>query len=436
MYVASREEPNRVDVEISISDTGCGMGSKKLDALFRELEQVSSEADNMLTDPNSDVKALPTTPKNEDGRTLGLGLAVVARIIRNANGQLRLKSEEGKGSRFVIQFPFEIPESEQQKQIDGGSSAGSATPMNEILSLHPSTGSTGSVTTPPIENTEGMVTLIERASAGAPSTRRNSSEAQRSTGMSRKSSTESVHSKKSLNSMLSARSGMSKSSNRSNKSEADRLIEAIQEPHRVEGWHDGSVQRSNSRGSGSARPALSKRHSGSGGGLSGFSPMKGRPRSIEVAPVPDHMRSQKLAGSRRSASIPGQTDVVGQGTPIRSVRMSDNGQSGSPYSTSEDRPLSAPEIDMMSSSLPEEPTLTASPANTDEPIRLDAKHMRVLVAEDDPVNSRIIKKRLEKLVHEVWLTVNGEECASTYCDNPGVFDIVLMDMQVRFTAHV
>nr|OQN98794.1 hypothetical protein B0A51_18498 [Rachicladosporium sp. CCFEE 5018] len=55
--------------------------------------------------------------------------------------------------------------------------------------------------------------------------------------------------------------------------------------------------------------------------------------------------------------------------------------------------------------------------------------MHVLVAEDDPVNSRIIKKRLEKLGHEVYLTVNGEECASAYGEKTGYFDIVLMDMQ-------
>jgi len=56
--------------------------------------------------------------------------------------------------------------------------------------------------------------------------------------------------------------------------------------------------------------------------------------------------------------------------------------------------------------------------------------MQVLVAEDDPVNSRIIQKRLSKLGHEVSLTVNGEECSSAYGDKSGSFDIVLMDMQV------
>jgi CheY-like chemotaxis protein len=61
----------------------------------------------------------------------------------------------------------------------------------------------------------------------------------------------------------------------------------------------------------------------------------------------------------------------------------------------------------------------------------NADLLRVLVAEDDPVNSRIIQKRLEKLKHIVTLTVNGEECSDRYCDNTSDFDLVLMDMQVR-----
>ena len=48
---------------------------------------------------------------------LGLGLAVVARIIRNMNGQMRLKSEIGKGSRFVLQFPFDLPDGEEHIEM-------------------------------------------------------------------------------------------------------------------------------------------------------------------------------------------------------------------------------------------------------------------------------------------------------------------------------
>lgn len=61
---------------------------------------------------------------------------------------------------------------------------------------------------------------------------------------------------------------------------------------------------------------------------------------------------------------------------------------------------------------------------------MDAEHLQVLVAEDDPINSRIIKKRLEKSGHDVQLCVNGEECASAYGEKPEFFDVVFMDMQV------
>ena len=61
-------------------------------------------------------------------------------------------------------------------------------------------------------------------------------------------------------------------------------------------------------------------------------------------------------------------------------------------------------------------------------------HLQVLVAEDDPINSKIIKKRLEKLEHTVILTVNGEECATAIREKPGSFDVVLMDMQVSIRA--
>jgi PleD family two-component response regulator len=60
----------------------------------------------------------------------------------------------------------------------------------------------------------------------------------------------------------------------------------------------------------------------------------------------------------------------------------------------------------------------------------NAEHLQVLVAEDDPVNSRIIQKRLEKSGHDVHHTVNGEDCASVYGEKPAFFDVVLMDMQV------
>jgi PleD family two-component response regulator len=74
--------------------------------------------------------------------------------------------------------------------------------------------------------------------------------------------------------------------------------------------------------------------------------------------------------------------------------------------------------------------LSPPPTPAPEPEKLTSDKMRVLVAEDDPVNSRILKKRLEKMQHTVYLTVNGEECASAFAESPQDFDVILMDMQV------
>lgn len=396
MYVASRTD-NHVEVEISFVDTGLGMSAKKLDSLFRELEQVQSETTDLLSEPVVPKKSLPDPVKPVEGRTLGLGLAVVARIIRNMNGQLRLKSEEGKGSRFVIQFPFEISEDENKQQaLPAEGSQGSVTPHAE-KSLEP--------VTPP---TEDMLTLIERSSTTPSAT----PAALSPPGMPRKHSAESVGSRNSLGSYRSGRSNMSKSSNRSGKSEADRLIEAISEPHRVEGWHENSVKRTNSRGSGvSVDSRLNRRHTGTRPDQNISSPRK-RSGSGEIAPAPETLPDMKPVKPSRS-------DVKDSGMPIRAVRMPDEFSS----SPTPEQPIRPPVINEKA------PNTTSNQQSA-----VDTLHMKVLVAEDDPVNSRIIKKRLERLGHEVTLTVNGEDCASSYCDRPGFFDIVLMDMQVS-TQH-
>ncbi|EME49702.1 hypothetical protein DOTSEDRAFT_121759 [Dothistroma septosporum NZE10] len=396
MYVASRSE-GHVDVEISVADTGVGMKPKKLDALFRELEQVQSETENMLAEPAIIDKALSDNAQKDEAKTLGLGLAVVARIVRNMNGQMRLKSEEGKGSRFVIQFPFGVPDTEtNQRALENGASQGSVTPHADVPD-HPRT--------PPIE---GMVTLVERGSG----TRRHSGEY--SSPLLRKNSAESATSKISLASTKSGRSALSISSNKSGKSEADRLIDAIQEPHRV---HGHSKQRSNSRGSSTpARPSLDTRHTTTGVDAGG-SPFKSRPRSAELATASE----QSLATPRLSQ--PGESLVTDSSRPIRPVRMPDQFQ-GLPIT---ERPCSQPSP---SSTAGPQVTLLESIPVVPAESTTNAEHLRVLVAEDDPVNSRIIKKRLEKLAHEVFLTVNGEECSSTYCDKSAFFDIVLMDMQM------
>ncbi|KZT12155.1 uncharacterized protein LAESUDRAFT_720129 [Laetiporus sulphureus 93-53] len=85
--VGLRDAQN-VAVEIVVSDTGCGIPAEKLECIFREFEQVES-----------------ASPKaNSQG--LGLGLAVVARIVEQLGGQLRVDSQMDEGSCFSFLIPF------------------------------------------------------------------------------------------------------------------------------------------------------------------------------------------------------------------------------------------------------------------------------------------------------------------------------------------
>lgn len=76
-----------VPLEIVIADTGCGIPNEKLEAMFVTLE-------------GADEFRSKEPLSNDNG--LGLGLAVVARIVDQLSAQLRAESEVGSGSRFYF----------------------------------------------------------------------------------------------------------------------------------------------------------------------------------------------------------------------------------------------------------------------------------------------------------------------------------------------
>jgi len=69
-------------VECWVTDTGAGIPEERLDKIFQKLE----------TDPN-----------RNDG--LGLGLSIVETFIKAHNGEVRVESKEGVGSKFHILLP-------------------------------------------------------------------------------------------------------------------------------------------------------------------------------------------------------------------------------------------------------------------------------------------------------------------------------------------
>ncbi|MBN1642621.1 MAG: cache domain-containing protein [Anaerolineae bacterium] len=85
-------------VEISVSDTGTGMS-----------EEVQS---NLFT---------PFYTTKPPGKGTGLGLSIIYGIVKMHRGDIRVWSEEGKGSRFSVTLPIRLPELEQ---IGAGESIG------------------------------------------------------------------------------------------------------------------------------------------------------------------------------------------------------------------------------------------------------------------------------------------------------------------------
>ena len=73
-------------VELSVQDTGIGIPPGELENIFNEFHQVSASTKGL-----------------KEGT--GLGLAITKRFVEQHGGNIRVESELGKGSRFVILLP-------------------------------------------------------------------------------------------------------------------------------------------------------------------------------------------------------------------------------------------------------------------------------------------------------------------------------------------
>ncbi|KAL4863603.1 hypothetical protein BDV12DRAFT_177298 [Aspergillus spectabilis] len=300
-------DPDKATVKIAILDTGQGISPATLERLFRELEQVSGEDDHYYAGDGADTPH--KTGDNREQTVLGLGLALVARIVRNMHGQLSVKSEEGKGSRFQISLQFPVPE---------GSN------LETPTSSHLPVGTKDSVTAFPSQED---VILVD--------------------------------------STTGSRSGSKRSSQGSATSPLpDRAQEA-------EGAHNSSPDRD-----------------------TGHNTLQG----------------SSLDGGTPAAQIAADNEA-----PKRPRGSTDTATSSSPY---------------QSESAVSQPTDRSASDPGPNSGEFEGQPLRVLVAEDDPINAKILQKRLGKLNHTVRRTVNGEECANAYSEQPTEWDVVLMDIQM------
>jgi CheY-like chemotaxis protein len=385
---ANQTVPGHVGIEVTVVDTGVGMSHEKLEALFHELEQVSLDEPYY---PEEDDPQQLESPKQK--RVLGLGLALAARIVRNMQGQLGVRSEEGKGSRFKILLQFRLPE-EVEPQDEAAIPA-------TVSPIPP---------TPMISDKE--FTLVDGSYQPRDNRRR---------------------SQESLHSGGSSRSGQS--------GQADRLISAMQEPamhKRSTSQGSQSKQRLTSSSpvsagsnpfSRSSAPVLKRSITGQSG-QSAYDPRLSLSSVTHTPP----MGLQPMM----TPPPPGMENITDSGVPMGALRMSQRSASiKSPsLQTMQDQPY-FPRVETVTE--PSQIASTALPPSTGPPpstspttvhSTTDYDLLHVLVAEDDPVNSKIIEKRLTKLGHTVKLTSNGEECAQAFTSAAKSFDIILMDLQM------
>lgn len=96
--ISARDEDGVV-IEVVVSDTGIGIGKDRLATIFEPFEQADA------------------TISRKYGGT-GLGLAICKHMVEMQNGELLVKSEEGKGSAFIIRVPYHLSiEAMQEKEI-------------------------------------------------------------------------------------------------------------------------------------------------------------------------------------------------------------------------------------------------------------------------------------------------------------------------------
>ncbi len=434
-----------MEVELTVKDTGEGIPQEKLEVIFREFEQVES----VIAQPGrqdaaeaegSEVSSLVRTDQSDSG--LGLGLAIVARVVKNLGGQLRVDSLVGEGTTFTYYIPF--------------CSAESTTPTEM-----PPVGSVG-------------------ASGGG------------SGGSATKRSSDTV-------SMRRSNSIGSGSASSAGRSEIDSLVEAIGQPVLRDQGHieDATQQRRNAEGASpsvsngpknvsAGRPAISSRRSHSFDSGSHFVEGSGVPvRSVKIDPQGLDMndradrrpQTSAFLSSATATARPARHDMsaaqsfkaevehrareniphlAADSLPLQSRQHSSAGPDGastpvSPRTPAKDNlktppaePRSPDSEDLQNSPQPSGERRASSSSNaakrrmavmrglhkTPGPRSEKIAPLRVLVVEDDPINRMILKKRLGLDGHTTLLAVNGEEGVRQFEQDAKEIDVILMDLQM------
>jgi light-regulated signal transduction histidine kinase (bacteriophytochrome)/CheY-like chemotaxis protein len=428
-----------MEVELTISDTGSGIPREKLEAIFREFEQVES----VIADPaqsregqtemdiiqQSALAASQDGPNNkgENNSGLGLGLAIVARVVKNLGGQLRVDSTVGEGSRFTYYLPFKGSSANDasEKTSTAGSRPGSEGQMKRSNSIESGGSNESSVksdinslveaiSAPHLDNQGSRATPIRGSGVGG-----------REGGMrgiSMSSSTPGTPTPRQRESALKTQvypGSPPRGITSQRRPSADGSIQIAGssiplrsvkiDSHDLDSYSRGELPRLNAEQ---------------------FEPSLTLISAVQQAPGLSKAFEQNNEGNNQSNRPTGIVRMHSQ-SDLAESDLDPNVESHSSATSSEGKKGAGNTLSMRKKKIAE---ARAKSSTASSPVLGKASEklssLRILVVEDDPINRMILKKRLVLDGHIVMLAVNGEEGVRQFQENGQEMDIILMDLQM------
>ncbi|KAM7205374.1 putative signal transduction histidine-protein kinase [Naviculisporaceae sp. PSN 640] len=139
------KKPKSSMMRISVTDYGPGLSERELDDMFQEFEQVPDE--------DFDESGNPSMAQRDKVLRVGVGLAFVARYVKQRGGQLKVTSAKGGGSTFAIEIPFVVAPRAPSLASRRDASPLPALPMPQPASMTSTYAATQGLTTTPSGST-------------------------------------------------------------------------------------------------------------------------------------------------------------------------------------------------------------------------------------------------------------------------------------------